>query len=194
MVGVTHRSIKVENGVKSTARANPFIDGLPFCFSVSGVVVSALIGSQCSAEYLDSMFVSPLNYLLQASYDLLGTYSFAGERRFLSRRTILQWSWLDIGPADVVGALQHGQVGDAGFSQHVMIEPCQRTSASTIVQDAIAADSFVDHRQVRGGRLASHETCQNIRPVTVVALLRSNTISNRIAQSHNRPGSIRRPH
>ena len=96
-------------------------------------------------------------------------------------------------PANVVDALQHDQVNDSRLRQNISIEAGQRADPRTIVQNAISTDPLVKHGQAGSALLVRQTTCQNIRPVAVISLLRPYAIGNRIAECHSRCRLTRSP-
>src|SRR5438067_1597423 len=57
MLGISEGSVKIYHPVKGPACANPLIDILPGCFSVSSVVIGTFIWRKRRAEDPDSMLV-----------------------------------------------------------------------------------------------------------------------------------------
>ena len=49
--------------------------------------------------------------------------------------------------ADVIDALHHDHVSDAGLHQDILVEPCQRADTGAIPEHAVAADAGVEHAE-----------------------------------------------
>ncbi len=183
--GVSDRPIEVEHAIKCAARADPLIYRLTRGFSIRAVVISTLVRRQCSPKYSDSVLMRPFDDLLQTHDEVLRADHLVNKRHLRGRSAVGQ-SWPHVRPADVVDALQHDQVNDPRLCQNISIEARQRADARTIVQNAISTDPLVKHGQPGSTLLARQTTCQNIRPVAVISLLRPYAIGNRIAKCHSR--------
>src|SRR5215472_10142956 len=194
MARITHSSVKIENTVEITARADPLIDRLTRGLSIRAVVVGTFIGCQRSPENPNPVLMSPVDYLLQTSDEILGAHHLVGKRPRLWNCSVWQRSWLHVRPADVVDALQYNHINDAGLRQHIAIKSRQGIDAGSVAQYAIPPDPLVEHSQPGASVVLRQPTGQNIGPVTVFALLCSDPIRNRITESDRGRRLIGSPH
>ena len=87
-------------------------------------------------------------------------------------------------PADVIDSLKDDQVDDPRLRQYVAIKACQRVYASAVIEDAVAANTFVHNCDAGKLPLMGQSIRQEVRPVCVIALLGSSSVRDRIAERH----------
>src|SRR5437588_11726592 len=88
MVRITHGSIEVEDSIKSSTRADPFIDCLTCRFSICVVIVGAFVRCHGSAEYLDPMLMGTFDELLQAHDEVFRAHHLVGKWCLFDRGAI----------------------------------------------------------------------------------------------------------
>src|SRR6185437_482776 len=184
MFRITNRLIAIDETIDSSARANPFIHLLPLSFSILAEVICPFIRRQSRTKHPDPMLMRAIDQLLQPKDYLLRCYFLRCERARQRSCPLLRRTRFHVRPPDVVNPFENHHVGDTGRCEYITVKPCQSTHPSSVMPDAISSDPFIDDCQARRSRSFSHASCELIGPIAVFALLRSNSIGDRISESY----------
>ncbi len=161
---VACHQVEINHGVEVARRANPFVHCLAIGFGrCAGVIeLRADKRQKRSAEHLDAVRASASDDLFVRGDDaphqrvVLGLRDFGGSRQH----------------ADVVDALQHNQVANAGLREHIVVKSGQRIRPEAIEQQAIAADAVIEHSDGLGRVGGLQAPSQEVGPA-IVAVGRS---------------------
>jgi hypothetical protein len=77
--------------------------------------------------------------------------------------------------------------------EHVAIQARQCAHAGAVVQDAVAADSFIHDREIRTTCGSCQTFGKKIRPIGILALLRADAVGDGITERYGRTSLIRSP-
>ncbi len=170
-VGVSRVScdfIEVQYSVKGASGSDPPIVGLPYLFSFRRGPHKTGIRSQCCAEDLDPMLVRARNKLRNPMDQIVSIDSF-----------------LCFLPSYIINAFKNNQVFNTALCDNIAVEARNGSLAISIVEHAIASNTFVEYTEVRGSRILLETCCQNIGPATIRIRGRLASICDGIAQRDN---------
>ena len=88
--------------------------------------------------------------------------------------------------ADVVNAFEHDQVPDAGLCQHIMVKSRQSVGSGAIVQQAISANTLVEHRNALLRPRTLETLRQHVGPAIVAVCGCAVAVGDRVAKRHDR--------
>src|SRR5207248_412643 len=181
MVGIAQSPVEIDDRVERVRLAQPVVDLLPdlLALGIPGAGQERLVleRRQRGGDDPDPARVAAHGELLQPRDHLRGGDLFLG-----------------LGPPvpQIVGAEHDDDVRDAGLGQHVPVEAAQPAVAADIVQDAIAAESLVHHRQ-RPRALPRRQPASELRGPAVMAVVRRDVgVGERVAERDHRARLSRR--
>src|SRR5579863_7560411 len=179
MLWVADCGIKIDDSIEGSARTYPLVHCLANRLSVGGKVACSVKWSQGRSKDPDSMLVRAVDDLPQAHDQIVGGHVLPPERAFLRRRCIFWLRKLQVWPTDIVDSFQHDQRRDAGLGQHIAVEAGQCAYSGPIMQDTVASDSLVCHRD-RCSVIVGKTFREQVGPVTIFALLCPDSVGDGI--------------
>src|SRR5262252_5975127 len=123
---IPHRLIEVDDPIHLTAEPNPVVDRLARRLSILAEVTGALERRHRSADELDVPLVRAGNQLANADHQLI-----CGDPLVRIEAVL----------ADVVDALEQGDVSHTLLDQDVAVEARKGIGPRTVAKDSIAADA-----------------------------------------------------
>ena len=145
-------------------------------FSPSGdCILRADVGRERGAEDLDAVGVGAVDELGERHLELLGGDDVVG---FVGV----------VGVADVVDAFEDDEVLHAALVEHVAVEAGERVGAGDVVQDAVAADAFVEHAEVGGLLVGLQAACEDVGPAHVLVGCAVGAVGDAVAEGDDRGG------
>lgn len=164
--------VEVDDAVKLGGGADPLVDGLTHGFAFGGLVFGSDKGGEGCADDLDAVGVGAFGELAEAGDDIRGGDDIVG--RF------------GVGSvADVVDALHDDEVFDAGLGDDVAVEAGERARAGGVVEDAVAADAFVEDGEVCGLLVGLEAAGEDVGPAGVGAGGAMGAVGDAIAKGDN---------
>ena len=147
--------VEVDEAVELVGGFDPVVDGLAHGFACGVGVSGSLIGREGCAVDLDAVLVCALGHLGETLDEVVG-----GD--------YIVWSGAGC-VSDVVDALEDDEVLDACLGEDVAVEACECVGAGDVVQDAVAADAFVQDGDVGGLLVGLQAFGEDIGPAGVGA-------------------------
>jgi len=129
--GVAGGFVEVDDTVKDGVGADPLVNGLADGFAGGAGVSGSGVGRDGGSEDLETVGVSSGGELCEASDEICGGDDIARAGGI-------------VGVANVVDAFEEDNVLYSGGGEDVGVETGEGVGSPAVVEDAVAADSFVD--------------------------------------------------
>src|SRR5579885_2877366 len=165
IVRVTRRSIHINHAVKLSARPYPAVDGLAHSLPGTAEIERTPVGHDRRSIDADMVRMRPKNDLL-ISLDYLPDSCRAS--------------------SDIIDSLEHNQPAHGGLRQNVTIQPRQSVRTQAVMQQAVAADPFIQHANACGGSVCLQPAGEIVRPASISVGRRTVSIRNGIPTDGHR--------
>ena len=175
MIGVAGGFVEVDGSVEDAAGENPGVDGLANLLSLVGGITGSLVRGEGGSEDLDTLLVGAGHELAEALFKILGGEVVVGS------------VWV-VESADIVDAFEHDNVAHTGLREDVAIEAGEGVGADAGDEHAVAADPFIENRQIGRGRVVVQTDGQVVGPAVVLVVGGIGAVSNGIAEGDDRSG------
>ena len=177
MRGVGGDLVEVDDAVELVGGADPFVDGLSNLFACRGLVFRPDVGSEGGSVDLNAVSVGAGGELSQADDEVFGGDDVVG--------------LVEVGGvADVVDALHDDQVLDAGLGEDVAVEAGEGGGAGGVMEDAVAANSFVEDAEVRGLLVGLKAAGENVGPAGVGVAGAVSAVGDAVAEGDDGCGLV----
>ena len=172
---IAHNLVEVDDAIEDAAGADPLIDGLAHLFAGGRRVAGSNVGGERGAKNLDVVGMGAGDELGEGEDRILGGDDVAGLARLG-------------GVADVVDAFKNDEVADAALGEHIAIEAGDCVGSGAIVEEAIAADAFVEDGKVRGFWILLEALGENIGPAAVGVAGGERAVGDGVAEANDGGG------
>ncbi len=179
MGGVRGDFVEVDDAVELVGGADPLVDGLAHLFTGGGVVFGSDVGREGCAVDLDAVGVGAGGELAEAGDEVVGGDDVVG------------FGGIG-GVADVVDAFEDDEVLDAGLGEDVAVEAGEGGGAGGVVQDAVAADAFVEDAEVGGLLVGLEAAGEDVGPAGVGVAGAVGAVGDAVAEGDDGGGFARR--
>ena len=172
MRGVGGDFVEVDDAVELVGGADPFIDCLTYLFPSGRLILCADEGGECGSEDLDAVSVGPCCELAESRDEVFGgdyVVGFVGVG----------------GVADVIDAFHNNEVFHSGLSDDIAIETSEGGGACRVVENAVAADSFVKDGEIGSFFVGLEATGENIGPTSVGIASAECPVGDAVAEGDN---------
>ena len=177
--GVGGDFVEVDDAVELVGGADPFVDGLAHLFAGGGLVFCADEGCEGGSVDLDAVSVGAGGELAEADDEVVGGDDVVGLGGVG-------------GVADVVDALHDDEVLDAGLGEDVAVEAGEGGGAGGVVEDAVAADAFVEDAEVGGLLVGLEAAGEDVGPAGVGVAGAVGAVGDAVAEGDDGGSSFRR--
>ena len=152
--------------------ANPLVDGFAHRFSCGRGVAGADVGGEGGAEDLDAVGVGAGDELAEAGDEVFGGDGIVGMGGAR-------------GVADVVDAFEDDEVLDASLGEDVAVEAGEGAGAGLVVQDAVAADAFVEDAELCGLLVGLEAAGEDVGPAGVGVAGAERAVGDAVAEGYD---------
>lgn len=173
--GVGGDFVEVDDAVELVGGAYPFVDGLAHFFAGWGLIFCSDVGCEGCTENLDAVGVGAGGELAEADDEVFGgddVVGFGGVG----------------GVADVVDALHDDEVLDARLGEDVAVKTGEGGGAGGVVENAVAADAFVEDAEVFGLLVGQEAVGEDVGPAGVGVAGTVGAVSDAIAEGDDGGG------
>jgi len=175
--GVGRDFVEVDDAVELAGGADPLVDGVAHRFAGGGLIFCADVGGQGCADDLDAVGVGAGGELAESGDEVFGgddVVGFGGVG----------------GVADVVDALHDDEVLDAGLGEDVAVEAGEGGGSGVVVEDAVAADAFVEDAEVGGFLVGLEAAGEDVGPAGVGVAGAVGAVGDAVAEGDDGGGFI----
>jgi len=177
MRGIGGDFVEVDDAVELVGGADPFVDGLSNLFACGGLVFCPDVGGEGGADDLDAVSVSADRELSEADDEVFGGDDVVG--------------LVEVGGvADVVDALHDDQVLDASLGEDVAVEASEGGGAGCVMEDAVAADAFVEDAEVCGLLVGLKAAGEDVGPTGVGVAGAVSAVGDAVAEGDDSCGLV----
>lgn len=140
VLGIAGYLVKINDRIEMPRRANPCVDGFSIGFRCRTRMVITRSDERQNrrTKDLNAVRVRTSNHLLVGGSDVMNQSIVLCSRNFAFARQ----------RSDVVDAFENDKVASAGLGEHVMIEARQSVWSEAVEQNAVAADSMIQNRNL----------------------------------------------
>ena len=154
--GVAGSFVEIDKAVEEGGGSDPLVDGFADLVAGGAGVAGAHVGGDGGADDFEAVGVGPGDELGEAGDEVVGGDDVVGAGGI-------------VGVADVVDGFEEDDVFDAGGGEDVGVKAGESAGAPAVVEDAIAADAFVDDGEVAGGGVVVEADGEEVGPGVVGA-------------------------
>jgi len=166
---VRRELVEVDDAVKLVGRSDPLIDGLAHGLPFGGLVFGADERCQRCTDDFDALGVGAECELAETGDEVLcgdDVVGFVGVG----------------GVADVVDALHDDDVFDACLGDDISVKACEGGGTGVVVEDAAAADAFVEYAELVGFLVGLEAAREDVGPTGVGVAGAESAVGDAVAE------------